>query len=127
MYKLSVPFMLEQIDKYGAQSFIDELKKSMRTLYFQHSIAIKWIQSLEKKLPAIMLGNPDCYMLCKENEREKAVWIGNFFADECLNTTIILDKEYKEIECIHCKGKLNGNAVELEEIPPYASIGFLLR
>ena len=27
MYKLSVPFMLEQINKYGAEPFIEELKK----------------------------------------------------------------------------------------------------
>ncbi len=88
---------------------------------------VEWIQSLGKKLPATMLGNPDCYMLCKENEREKAVWLGNFFTDECLNTTIVLDKEYKEIQCINCKGKVNGNQVELEEIPPYASVGFVVR
>ena len=27
MYKLSVPFMLDQIDVYGAEPFIEELKK----------------------------------------------------------------------------------------------------
>lgn len=88
---------------------------------------VEWIHSLGKKLPATMLGNPDCYMLCKENEKEKAVWLGNFFADECLNTTVVLDKEYQELKCVNCKGKLNGNKVELEEIAPYASVGFLVR
>ena len=84
----------------------------------------KWIQSIGKKLPASMHGNPDCYLLCKENANEKAVWIGNFFADECMNTTILLDKEYTEIDFINCKGSLNGNKVELEYIAPYASGGF---
>ena len=32
MYKLSIPFMLDQIDKYGAQSFIDELKKMIDSI-----------------------------------------------------------------------------------------------
>lgn len=85
--------------------------------------AIKW---MGKTLPAEMLGNPDCYMLCKENETQKAVWIGNFFADECMNTRIILDKEYKNIHFINCKGVLNGNIVDIEYIPPRASVGFIV-
>ena len=87
----------------------------------------EWICSLGKKLPASMHGNPDCYMLCKENETEKSVWIGNFFADECMNTTVILDKTYSQIEFINCKGKLRGDKVEIEYIAPYASVGFKVR
>ena len=83
-----------------------------------------WIASIGKKLPASMHGNPDCYMLCKEGESGKAIWIGNFFADECMNTTVILDKEYGEIEFINCSGKLNGCKVEIDHISPYASVGF---
>ena len=86
-----------------------------------------WIKSIGKKLPASMHGNPDCYMLCKENEKSKAIWIGNFFADECMNTTVILDKLYDEIEFINCKGQLKGDKVIIDEIAPYASIGFVVR
>lgn len=85
---------------------------------------VNWIISTGKNLPAYMYGNPDCYMLCKENEDGKAVWIGNFFADECMNTTVVLDREYKEIEFINCNGRLNGNKVELDYIAPFASVGF---
>ena len=87
---------------------------------------VKVIKWMGKTLPAELLGNPDCYMLCKENEKEKAVWIGNFFADECMNTRIILDKQYEQIEFINCKGTLNGNIVDIETIPPHASIGFIV-
>ena len=83
-----------------------------------------FIRSLGKKLPASMRGNPGCYMLCKENTTGKSVWIGNFFADECMNTTVILDKEYESIEFINCTGKLLGNKVVLDTIPPFASVGF---
>ena len=80
-----------------------------------------------KVLPAEMLGNPDCYMLCKENEKGKAVWIGNFFPDECMNKTVVLDKEYSGIEFINCKGELNGNRVVIDCIAPYASVGFSVK
>lgn len=87
----------------------------------------EWILSLGKKLPASMLKNPDCYMLCKDNDKERAIWIGNFFADECLNTTILLDKEYSEIEFINCSGKLKADKVELDYIGPFASVGFIVK
>ncbi len=83
-----------------------------------------WIASIGKKLPASMHGNPDCYMICKEGETGKAVWIGNFFADECMNTTVVLDRAYQEIEFINCSGKLSGCKVEIDAIAPYASVGF---
>jgi hypothetical protein len=86
----------------------------------------EFIRSLGKRLPAVMLGNPDCYMLCKENEKGKAVWIGNFFADECLFKTVTLDRAYEKIEFIGCTGRLLGDRVEIDEIPPYASVGFIV-
>ena len=85
-----------------------------------------FVKFTDKRLPVSMRGNPDCYILCKENETEKSVWIGNFFSDECMNTTVILDKEYREIEFINCKGKLNGKQVEIDYIAPFASVGFCL-
>lgn len=84
----------------------------------------KWIVSIGKKLPATMLGNPDCYMLCKESEEGRSVWIGNFFADECMNTIVNLDKEYREVQFINCTGKLRGHKVEIDYIAPYTSVGF---
>lgn len=86
-----------------------------------------WIASIGKRLPASMHGNPDCYLLCKEGESGKAVWIGNFFADECLNTTVVLDRVYREIEFINCRGRLLGDRVELESIGAFASVGFAVR
>lgn len=84
---------------------------------------IAWVG---KQLPASMSGNTDCYMLCKENATSKAVWIGNFFVDECLNTTVVLDKSYNKVEFINCTGTLKGNQVHIDEIAPYASVGFVV-
>ena len=83
-----------------------------------------WINALEKKLPASMPGNPDCYMLCRENETGMAVWIGNFFSDEGLFTTVTLDKACSDITFINCTGKLLGDKVEIDTIGPFASVGF---
>ena len=83
-----------------------------------------WITSIGKRLPASMPRNPDCYLLCKEGESGKAVWIGNFFADECANTTVELDGVYDTLVCINCEGVLEGDKVKLKEIPAFASVGF---
>ena len=84
----------------------------------------RWIRCTKKALPASMLGNPDCYLLCKENEAGKAIWIGNFFADECMQRVVTLDRAYTRIEFINCSGKLEGNKVILDAVLPYASVGF---
>ena len=86
--------------------------------------AISW---MGKKLPASMPGNPECYILVKENEQGKAVWIGNFFEDECLQTTITLDQDYSTIEFINCTGKLDKNKVILDYVAPFASVGFAVK
>ena len=86
-----------------------------------------WITRLGKRLPVSLPGNPDCYILCREDACGKAVWIGNFFADECLQTTLTLDRPYREIECIGCSGTLCGDTVHLDAIPAYASVGFLVK
>ena len=83
-----------------------------------------FIKGIGKNLPAKTDGNPDCYMLCKENANGKAVWIGNFFSDECLNTTVILDKKYNKVKFINCEGTLKENAVTINRIGPWASVGF---
>lgn len=87
----------------------------------------KFVDFTGKRLPVSMRNNPDCYIVCKENEKEKAVWIGNFFADECLNTTVVLDKDYKDVTFINCTGKLSGDKVVLDYIAPFTSLGFVVK
>ena len=74
-----------------------------------------------------MLGNPDSYLLAKENEEGLAVFVGNFFSDECMNRTVTLAKSYSEIEFFGASGVLEGNTVTFDDIPPYASVGFIVR
>ena len=79
-------------------------------------------------LPAKCVGNPDLYLLTKRGaDRSLAVGLWNFFADECMNTTVELDREYHEIEWVNGTGRLIGNRVELDVVAPYAFVGFCLK
>jgi hypothetical protein len=95
--------------------------------YVRGELIRAWISSIGKALPASIEWNPDCYLLAKEKDGEMAVWIGNFFADECMSTTVTLDRPYREIEWIGCSGRLEGNKVMIDEIGPWRSVGFVVR
>ena len=86
--------------------------------------AIAW---MGHSLPAKMLGNPDCYLLCKESDEGLAVFVGNFFTDECMNLTLTLPRTYTEIAFFGTTGTLSGDTVTFDEIPPYACVGFLVK
>ena len=86
----------------------------------------EWIHALGKRLPVSLHGNPDCYLLCKENESGRAVFIGNFFPDACMHTTLTLDRPFKNVGFICCRGRMEGNRITLDGIPPYATLGFFV-
>ena len=104
---------------------------SMGELFFRQRARgeqiVKFIEGLGKRLPATLLGNPDCYMLCKEQGDSLAVWLGNFFADEVFNKTVTLAKEYDSIEFIGCSGRLEKDKVILEGLAPFTSAGFVVK
>ena len=80
-----------------------------------------------EKLPAYSFGNPDLYIMCKESEGKKAVGLFNIFADGIYDGTVELDKKYKTIEFINCKGELKGDKVKISEIQPFSFAGFEVR
>ena len=86
--------------------------------------AIAW---MGHSLPAKMLGNPDCYLLCRESDEGLAVFVGNFFTDECFHLNLTLSRAYESIEFFGTTGTLSGDTVTFDEIPPYACVGFLVR
>ena len=80
-----------------------------------------------KKLPAYSYGNPDLYIMCKEAEDKKSVGLFNIFADGIYDGVVELDKKYKTIEFINCKGELKGDKVHIFEIQPFSFAGFEVR
>lgn len=79
--------------------------------------SIEWLSG--KKMTAKCLGNPDLYMLTKQNDEGLGIGLWNIFADEIFKPIIELDRQYTSAEFINCSGKLNGNILELSEISPF--------
>lgn len=76
------------------------------------------------RLPAYSYGNPDLYIIAKKSDEEMSVGLWNIFADEIIEPEIELDREYKIIEFINCKGKMSGNKVYLSDIAAFGFAGF---
>lgn len=74
-----------------------------------------------KKLPAVLLGNPDAYLLCKEGKESLTVGIWNFSADNILTPVINLARQYSRAEFVNCSGELKNDTVHLHcEIPAFS-------
>jgi hypothetical protein len=90
--------------------------------YYRQRQLIRGIEMLQrKKLPAILKGAPELYIMCKEGSGgELTVGLWNFFADDVLNPVIELGEKYQKTEFYNCRGTLSGDTVKLyEPIPPY--------
>jgi hypothetical protein len=83
---------------------------------------IPWLSG--KKLPAYVYGHPSLYMQTKEKDGAMAVGLWNFFADTAIDPVVELGKDYSDIKFINCEGQLNGNKVYLNNISPFAFVGF---
>lgn len=77
-----------------------------------------------KKLPACTYQNPGMYLLCSKKDGALSVGLWNLHEDIAFSPKIYLGESYKEITCVHCSGKLQGDQVTLSDIPPYGFCGF---
>lgn len=82
--------------------------------------AYEWLNG--KKLDAMMLGNPDLYMLTKRSDNSLAIGLWNHFADETMQQVVQLGKAYKRAEFINCSGRLEGDKIILTS--PINAYGF---
>lgn len=84
----------------------------------------EWLSG--EKLPAFCYGYPNLYMQCKEDDEHLVIGLWNFFEDESIDPTIQLAEEYQKAEFLCGSGKLCGDTVQLDDIPPYAFRGIVL-
>ena len=86
---------------------------------------IEWIA--RRKLPAFCAGCPDLYILCGENETERSIALFNCFADDISMAKIELDNCYSEVEFVGCEGRLDGDRVIINYLPPFGYAAFKLK
>lgn len=84
--------------------------------------SVEWICG--KRLPAVTLKNPNLYVLTSKNDRAMAVALSNVHLDDVFEPVITLDKQYKNIRFVNCTGKLDGDKVYIDHIPPYGFAAF---
>lgn len=70
-------------------------------------------------LPAAVSGNPDLYVLCKEDEDTLAVGFFNCFADAVDHATVTLDAPYREADFCRVSGSLSGNTLTIDHLSAF--------
>lgn len=75
---------------------------------------------LTGKEPAVKCSaKPDLYIQAKEDEKEIAVGLWNFFEDETDETELIFDRKIKSVKTLNCNAVINGNKVTVDNIKPF--------
>jgi hypothetical protein len=85
----------------------------------------EWLSG--NKLPAFCFGHPNLYLQCKADDESTVVGIWNFFEDEAIEPVINLGQSYKSAEFLCGSGNLCESTVKLDDIPPYAFRGIVLK
>ena len=77
-----------------------------------------------KELPGMLTDAPDAHVLVKRDEHSMAVAIVNSYYDEILDPVIPLGKVYKIVRFVNCSGRLEGDKVRLDTLPPFGFAAF---
>ena len=88
----------------------------------QLQAVIPWLCG--KALPAVLDDAPDAHILVGRGEKGMAVAITNSYYDEIIDPVIPLDKPYKTVRFVNCSGRLEGDQVHLETLPPFSFAAF---
>ena len=85
---------------------------------------MRWLSG-GNKLPAYCYGNPDLYIMAKENNGKLTVGIWNFFADIVFDPVIELGEKYQGLRVLNGgKGRLEGDKVFLSDIAAFGFAAF---
>ena len=81
----------------------------------------------DKAFSFVCKGNPDLYMLVREDENEVAIGLWNICADKISTPVIKIAEKYKKIECVGCTGTLAEREIRLSPIAAYESAFVVLK
>ena len=90
----------------------------------QFSDAFEYVSG--KELPVKCFGNPDLYILLKEDADKLYVGLWNLHADSVENAKIELSQKYIKAEIFNGKGNLEKRTVKLEKIDAFGFVGITL-
>ncbi len=126
--RIPASFIYENDKGYKFLIFTFDAYRSNESVYRSYTRSRQLMNAVTilsgNKLPAMISGNPDLYVLTKQDEKTLSVGLWNLFPDGIYSPKIKLDKVYKSIECCSCTAKLNGDEVELSDIAPYGFAAF---
>ncbi len=72
-------------------------------------------------LPVYAFGNPDLYVLCKDDGIYRNIGAWNCSADEVNEAVLHLDRDVVEIECLNCNAKIiDGRTIQVEHLAAYS-------
>ena len=83
---------------------------------------LEWLG--RKKLPAVCRKYPNLYLMTSRDENSMAVEMINIHIDEATTPEVTLDREYSSIRFVSGSGRLSGNKVLIDDIPPYGFVAF---
>ena len=86
---------------------------------------VEWVS--RKRLPAVCVGNPYLYMICKKKKDTLSIVLFNCFADSILSPEIQLDEAYEEIEFVNTAGTLDGSTVRLQALGAFSFAAFCVK
>ena len=93
----------------------DEIYKN----YSRQKQIVTFLEDAGAKLPIKCVGNPDLYVICKENENTLSLGLFNCFADAISNFDIELAGEYKTADITRAGGTLNKNTLTIDALPAF--------
>ena len=86
--------------------------------------AIEWIAG--KKLPAVILKQPEVYVISKRKGKELFVAVLNAFADSICDEKVVLDKQYSKLRCLHGNVEYKNGEVYIKDLPAFSFVAFAL-
>ena len=78
-------------------------------------------------LSAVCFDSPMLMPIVAKKDNKLVVGLWNIFEDGLYKQTIHLGKEYSEVECIGCSGRLEGNTFVLDELPAFDYCAIVLK
>ena len=105
-------FLVFAMDAFRAP---DEIYKN----YSRQKQIVDFLERNGAKLPAKCTGNPDLYVICKENEDTLAVGLFNCFADAIDDFTVELPCKFSSVKLSRANGMLLGSKLKIDSLSAY--------